>query len=143
MFTRLVFVRGLSVLAVILCLAGGWHVMQMVTGMAERSLGNYLLTVFPWVAVIVLWPLLRWLNSEKPRPDAEEGDVKSLSFEPVVQSLDVLHHYFPASSPAQEQLLELAKAAMAQRYDNRQRSATARKSVHGSVRLPKPSPTAS
>jgi len=139
MFTRLVFVRlvcvgGVSVLAVILCLAGGWHVAQMVTGMAERSLGNYLLTVFPWVAAIVLWPLIRWLNSEQPGPDTEEGDVKTPSFEPVVQSLDVLHHYFPASSPAQEQLLELAKAAMAQRYDNRQRSATARKSVRGSVR---------
>lgn len=139
MFTRLVFVRlvcvcGLSVLAVILCLAGGWHVAQMVTGMAERSLGNYLLTVFPWVAAIVLWPLIRWLNSEQPGPDTEEGDVKTPSFEPVVQSLDVLHHYFPASSPAQEQLLELAKAAMAQRYDNLQRTATARKSVRGSVR---------
>jgi hypothetical protein len=139
MFTRLVFVRlvcvcGLSVLAVILLLAGGWHVVQMVTGMAERSLGNYLLTVFPWVAAIVLWPLIRWLNSEQPGPDTEKGDVKTPSFEPVVQSLDVLHHYFPASSPAQEQLLELAKAAMAQRYDNRQRSATARKSVRGSVR---------
>lgn len=134
MFTRLVLVRGLSVLAVISCLAGGWHVTQMVTGMAERSLGNYLLTVFPWVAAIALWPLIRWLNDEKPAPDAAGGDVKAPSFEPVVQSLDVLHHYFPAASPAQEQLLELAKAAMAQRYENRQKSATARKNVRGSVR---------
>lgn len=140
MFTRLVLVRGLSVVAVILCLAGGWHVAQMVTGMAERSLGNYLLTVSPWVAAIVLWPLIRWLNlirclkTEKPGPVAEEGDVKMASFEPVVQSLDLLHHYFPAASPAQDQLLELAKAAMAQRYDNRQRSATARKSGRAAVR---------
>ncbi|WP_131818436.1 hypothetical protein [Planctopirus hydrillae] len=134
MFTRLVLVRGLSVVAVISCLAGGWHVAQMVTGMAERSLGNYLLTVFPWVAAIALWPLIRWLKTEKPGPVAEERDVKMASFEPVVQSLDLLHHYFPAASPAQDQLLELAKAAMAQRYNNRQRSATARKSGRAAVR---------
>ncbi|MBA4032474.1 MAG: hypothetical protein C0478_16510 [Planctomyces sp.] len=129
--------RLLLVSAALALLVGGVHAAQLIMGTAQRDLGNYTLTALPFGLMFVFLAAAWWMRPVRVPSPIPDDAAPADPFAAVVGALDTLHRFFPETSPPQGLLLQLAEAAMSQRYAappmvvaRRQRKPAARTSSH-------------